>query len=303
MSSTPKVSVILPVYNPERKWLNEAIESVLSQSYGNLELVVVNDGSKENIDFYIDNEFLNRSELRTFYQDNKGFTGATNRAVEEAKGKYIAPIGDDDFWRENKLEKQVTKIQEKEGDLIFNKVEAIDKNGKLVKYKGIFPETDRSKNLLTEGVYPGYESLLIRAEIFKALKMSNEYYIASDLDLWMRTFPKYKILYIDEALTKKRLHDDNISRDHLETLREVETIYQNYIDNFKLSGKEKRAVFSNLYRRKGKGLYQDESKNWEARRLWLKSLSLYPDLKSFLLLILSFNSNIYEKANSIYSRD
>lgn len=290
------------MYNPEREWLNQAIESVMSQSYEDFELVVVNDGSEKNLEFYIDDELFERDNLRTFYQENKGFTGATNRAVEEAEGEYIAPIGDDDFWYEDKLEKQVKKIEMEDGDLVFNRIEAVDENGDLVKHKGKFPETERAKKLLTKGCYPGYESLIIRADIFKDLKLNMKYGIASDLDLWMRTFPHYKALYIDEALTKKRLHEENISKNHYGTLKEVESVYREHIDNFEFSKIQKKKIFCDLYRRKGKGLYQDEKKAWKARECFLKSLKLYPDPKSLLLFALSINPALYEKANKIYGK-
>ncbi|MFB6159273.1 MAG: glycosyltransferase [Candidatus Nanohalobium sp.] len=300
--TSPLVSVILPVYEPNTEWLNDTIESVLNQTYDRIELVIVNDGSSNRLKHYVDGDKLKRENVRTYYQENQGFTGAANNCIDKSEGKYIAPIGQDDLWKESKIEKQVDILEKENGDLIFSKVQIIDELGEEKHVRGSFPEKRIAKKLFTKGVYPEFESLVIKRNILSNLQLNKDYEIASDLKLWMETFSDFKVLYIDEKLTKKRIHQNNTSKNHLKTLREVESIYRDHLDNFEFSWVQRRNIFSNLYRRKGKGLYQDEGKAWKARKLWLKSLKFYPDPKALMLLLLSFNSAVYEKANDIYSK-
>lgn len=298
-----KISVILPVYEPNEKWLNQTVESVLEQSYRDLELIIVNDGSSKSIQDYISDKLLADDRVKIFHQENKGFAGATNRCIDEATGDLIAPIGDDDLWKKHKLEKQVKKLKEENADLVFNKIEIIDKEDRKIMSRGAFPENNYPENLFFEGVYPGYESLLIRSKIWKDLGFNENYKIAPDLDLWLKTFATYKIVYIDEELTKKRLHEDNISKNHLETLREVENLYRRNFDQFEFSSRDQRKIISKLYRRKAKGLFQDEARDELARKFLIESIINYPNFKSGFLYFVTFDRRLYEAVNNFYSKN
>jgi len=98
-----KVSIIIPFYN-RVDWLTEAVESVLRQSYGNIEIIVINDGSKEDL-----TEFcrMYRGKIKYICKENRGPGAARNLGIEEAIGDYIAFLDSDDQWFKDKLEKQV----------------------------------------------------------------------------------------------------------------------------------------------------------------------------------------------------
>lgn len=101
-----KISVIIPFYNGV-EWLCEAVQSVLRQTYKNFEIIVINDGSSENMD-----RFLNKFGDKTHYivTNNKGPGPARNLGIEMAKGEYIAFLDSDDLWLPNKLEVQVLNM-------------------------------------------------------------------------------------------------------------------------------------------------------------------------------------------------
>lgn len=103
------VSVIIPFYSG-REWLVEAIDSVINQTYHNIEVLLVNDGSKEDISDIIEHY---DHRLRYFRKENGGAATARNLGIREAKGDYIAFMDSDDFWLPEKTEKQVHFMEER----------------------------------------------------------------------------------------------------------------------------------------------------------------------------------------------
>ena len=104
----PLVSVIIPFYNGV-SWLEEAVESVFLQNYPNIEIIVVNDGSKEDV-----SQFLQKygDRIKYYYQENAGPGKARNNGLSHANGKYIALLDSDDLWTEGKLRYQINYMEE-----------------------------------------------------------------------------------------------------------------------------------------------------------------------------------------------
>lgn len=103
----PLVSVVIPFYS-HKKWLIEAIESVITQTYKNYEILVVNDGSPEDIS---DVEKKYSNIVNFIYQENGGPSKARNTGIEKSCGKYIAFLDSDDIWLEDKLKNQVFQME------------------------------------------------------------------------------------------------------------------------------------------------------------------------------------------------
>ena len=100
-----RVSVVIPFYN-RIDLLVRCIESVIAQTYSNFEIILVNDGSTENIDQII--TISNNSDnIKLLHQDNQGPSAARNHGISEAEGEYIAFLDSDDLWKKNKLELQL----------------------------------------------------------------------------------------------------------------------------------------------------------------------------------------------------
>jgi len=102
----PLVSVVIPFYS-EKEWLKEAVNSVLNQSYSNIEILVINDGSKEEI---TDLSVLNKANIKVIYKENGGPASARNMGIEEATGEYIAFLDSDDLWLPDKLSIQIQEM-------------------------------------------------------------------------------------------------------------------------------------------------------------------------------------------------
>lgn len=101
----PKVSIIIPTYN-SAKYIHDAIESVLNQTYQDFEIIVMDDGSIDNTKKVL-RSYIESKKIRYFYQKNKGPSAARNKGIREAKGEYIAFLGADDIWHKKKLEKSI----------------------------------------------------------------------------------------------------------------------------------------------------------------------------------------------------
>ena len=112
-SNSPLVSVIVPAYNAEA-FVEETLKSVLSQTYRNIEVLVVDDGSHDQTPDIIKSIALGDSRVSLLQQANAGVAAARNLAIQRSKGEYIAPIDADDIWYPEKLEKQVQCMLEAE---------------------------------------------------------------------------------------------------------------------------------------------------------------------------------------------
>jgi glycosyltransferase involved in cell wall biosynthesis len=106
------VSVIIPVYNSE-KYIESTIESIVKQTYDNIEIITMDDGSSDessNIIKKLVEVYRERKIIKYYYQDNAGVSAARNRGIEKANGKYIAFIDSDDLWSSTKIEDQIKMI-------------------------------------------------------------------------------------------------------------------------------------------------------------------------------------------------
>jgi len=106
-----KVSVIVPVYNNE-KYVSECIESIINQSYGELEVILVDDGSVDNSGLLCDEYAIRDTRINVIHQKNKGVASARNRGIQSASGKYILFVDSDDYIEPNLIEMAVSSIKD-----------------------------------------------------------------------------------------------------------------------------------------------------------------------------------------------
>ena len=221
----PLVSIITPVYNGER-YLSEAIDSALAQTYQNFELLIVNDGSTDNSAAII-KPFINDSRVIYIEQKNAGVAAARNTAIKQASGKYIGFLDQDDLWLNTKLEVQVATLEQDANiALVHSRQDFIDSQGNKIDYDwvtggaGFCFEDMFKKNRIA------VLTVLIRKTIFDEMGLFNEHLSGTDdYDMWLRVTLKYPIQYIDRALAFYRFHDSNISNNSFKmTVFELKTI-------------------------------------------------------------------------------
>ena len=209
----PLVSVILPTYN--RAWaLKTAIDSVLFQNYSNIELIVIDDGSRDNTE-----ELLKgyKNQIRVLTQENTGVSAARNRGIEKSRGEFIALLDSDDSWDKRKISCQMDFFMANPEALICQTQEVWIRNHKRVnpKIKHKKPSGmifDQSLNLCL--VSPS--AVMMKREIFELKGYFNEkFLVCEDYDLWLRISSTIPVFLIDKPYTiKNGGHKDQLSNLH-----------------------------------------------------------------------------------------
>ncbi|MDQ7032067.1 MAG: glycosyltransferase family A protein [Desulfonauticus sp.] len=205
------VSVIIPTYN-RAKFLGQAIESVLKQTYTCLELIVVDDGSTDRT-WQIVKHFSDK-RIKYFYQENKGVAWARNWGVKVSRGEFIAFLDSDDFWLPQKLEKQLRFLQETDF-LLVQCLEKWFRRGKFVnqKRKHLMPAGWFWEKAL-EMCLIGPSCVLLKRQVLDKVGVFDETFPAcEDYELWLRVLLDYPVGLVPEALVVKRGgHGDQLSR-------------------------------------------------------------------------------------------
>ncbi len=208
---TPLVSVIIPNYNYAR-YVGEAVESALGQTYSNLEVIVVDDGSTDNSLEVLERY---RDRVKIVEQQNSGVCVARNRGVAETKGEYIAFLDADDVWLPEKIEKQVKKF-ESDGDtgLVHVGVIDIDASGeKLATHLNGMEGAVASELMMFERavILGGGSGVMIPRRVFDEVGGFDESLSTSaDWDLYFRISSSFSVGFIGEPLLKYRLHGANM---------------------------------------------------------------------------------------------
>jgi len=245
--SSPTVSVVIPVYNGAR-YLAQAIQSVLDQTYKNFELIIVDDGStdhtREVVCSFIEKEQL---PIRYIFQNNGGEALARNTGIAAAKGDYLAFIDADDMWMPNKLEQEVSLLEESKGiGLVFTSYRACI--GEKVTDEVV--SVDRQKldgNLLSfeellKRSFIAPSAIVVRKEIMQQVgPFDSSFKMCTDYDMWLRISQITNIAYIDEPLMIYRIHPWQISTKDKKLNVEGEIrIYETWLKH--LRNKNQKAV-------------------------------------------------------------
>ncbi|MBA4148679.1 MAG: glycosyltransferase family 2 protein [Verrucomicrobia bacterium] len=128
----PLVSAIVPAYNAE-PFIRETLDSILSQTYLNLEVIVVDDGSRDATSRIVEEISSVDPRVKLFRQPNSGVAAARNFAISQSNGDYIAPIDADDIWYPAKIEKQVERLEQfSQAGCVYTLSVSIDEKGKLL---------------------------------------------------------------------------------------------------------------------------------------------------------------------------
>lgn len=202
------VSIIMPSYNTGR-FISETIESVLAQSYSNWELIIVDDCSKDNTDDVV-SQYLADERIRYIKNEtNSGAAVSRNRALREAKGKWIAFLDSDDLWEQDKLKNQIAFMVNNDYHFSYTNYVEIDEesspNGKRV---------TGPKRITKHGMYNycwmGCLTVMYDAETvgfiqIEDIKKNNDY------AMWLKICKKSNCYLLDETLARYRKRSGSIS--------------------------------------------------------------------------------------------
>ncbi|MCX6713439.1 MAG: glycosyltransferase [Candidatus Vogelbacteria bacterium] len=218
----PRVSVCLPTYNRGR-FIAQAIDSVLKQSFTDWELIIVDDGSTDNTEFVIA-PFLSDPRITYLKNEvNRHISFTRNRALDKARGEYIAVLDSDDYWTNlDKIAKQVKFLDEHRDYLVVGtRAEAVNPENKLLKQFSL-PLSDREirDNILGKNPIIHSTVLYRRAAVLAIGKYNLELNGIEDYDLWLRLGTVGKLANLADMAVAYRIHPNNIVQtDRLRLMR------------------------------------------------------------------------------------
>lgn len=212
----PKVSILMKCYNHE-KWVGEAIESVLQQTYTDFEFLIVENGCTDH-SYDVIMKYQD-PRIKVFRLEKNNPEEANKLLLREQKGEYIADIHSDDIWMKNKLEKQMNFFEKNpKYQIVFTWAFFTDQNLQVIEgQKNTFIRTGRSRlewirELLENGNCFAASSVIVKKEVrfdFAPLELS--YHQLGDLIIWLKYLQKLDIGMVEEILVKMRMHGNNIS--------------------------------------------------------------------------------------------
>ncbi|MTI63759.1 glycosyltransferase [Methylophaga sp.] len=211
----PLVSVCIPSYNYE-KYIGEAIDSVLRQTYPNWEIIVVDDASSDNSPALLEAYQRQYPDRFRFVASevNRGIGNTLNHCISLAKGDYIAYLGADDRMLAERLQVQVDFLEQHQTvGAVCSDVHAIDKDGQRVPVSLPFstPVFDIRLQLL-QGNFLNAPSALVRKQVFDDIGLiSPVLQYVQDFDHWLRLLERYELVRLDDKLTEYRVHGGNLS--------------------------------------------------------------------------------------------
>jgi glycosyltransferase involved in cell wall biosynthesis len=206
----PKVSVIIPTYN-RAEYLGDSVRSVLSQTYSDFEVLVIDDGSTDDTAKVI--ETIRDPRLRYISQDNRGRSNARNHALSLAGGKYVTFLDSDDLYLPNKIELQVAYLENHPGvGMVYTSAYCIDEQGEILPHQYIAsasgfiydsiafftPVTVILPTVMT------YKAIMVRVGNF-----DENLHRFEDTDMWRRISKSYRIDAMPEYTCKIRTHKEN----------------------------------------------------------------------------------------------
>ena len=246
MNDCPLVSAIIPTHNGA-KWIVETLNSVISQSYQNLEIVVIDDRSTDDT----------QDVLRTFGERIKtvrtelgSIGGARNAGIGQSTGAYLAFLDHDDLWAPDKIAKQVHQLREHpELTVVYTDADEFDENGTHAKsFFGKFPalkENVNSATTIVDEAVPLMSTVMLRRSFVDAHNI-RFHETASGVDeitlLLEICYYGGKLGFIPERLAQRRLHARNLSKDHLNRFSKRIEVYSDLLQRLPNADSEFRAI-------------------------------------------------------------
>lgn len=275
--SKPLVSVIMSAFNAER-FIDSSIQSVLNQTYSNIEFIICDDGSTDNTA----NIIKQYSNVRYIYQSNQGQGAGRNKASSYASGKYLAFIDADDRWTPEKLDVQI-KLFEKniETAAVYCDMEIIDVNGTSLGFNSknkmkrgyVFDE------LLAGNYMCGLSSLVVKKTVLDEVGGFSDHRYCQDFVFLLKIAKKYTLDFSEKSMVYYLVHDNNVSSKIDVSYPEQISFYKEIPTKHDLTEYQRKIVTAQLRR-----LYFTYALLHFRKKNFLKTGSILEEAKVFSLL-------------------
>ena len=247
-SQPPLVSIVIPVYNHE-KYVEKALHSVFHQTYSNLEVIIIDDGSKDKsasvVEEWLKKRNWNQTNIRQFRfitQENQGAHHTINHGLKIAKGEYLTILNSDDFYDVTRVEKCLNRLQLEERDLIFSAIVGIDDEEKPLPLGNVWRNCyEYALGHLSHKPTVGFQllesnlaistgNLFFTRKLYENVGEFKNLKLAHDYDFLMRALLLTEPVFLNEQLYFYRVHTGN-TFSQLHDLAEVELkqIYRDYL--------------------------------------------------------------------------
>lgn len=241
----PLVSIVIPVYNGSN-FLSQAIDAALSQTYKNLEIIVVNDGSSDN--GATERVALSYGDKITYYsKPNGGVSSALNYGIMKMKGDYFSWLSHDDLYESQKVEcevQELARLRDKENTIVCCADSLIDVNGKHIyhpslKLEGMYSGEELFNIFFTKHLVINGCTLLIHKSIFSRFGNFSSFKYIQDIECWIKFMLNgVSFYYIKTPLVKMRVHGGQVTVRYPELFYvEKRKFYNSIINEFILSQK------------------------------------------------------------------
>ena len=273
----PTVSIIMPVYNTE-KFLAGAVRSVLAQTYEDFELLVIDDESPGNPRKVLD-EF-DDPRIRYLRHPNGGPAFTRNQGVKKSHGRYVAFLDSDDEWKPEKLERQVSLLENRPNvGVVYSQRETIDADGQEL--CGFQPKLHEGfiLNELYVDNFICMSSVVVRRNIFEECGYIDETLrMSEDFDFWLRVSCKHQFAVLNDKLVRYRCHGEQVSRNIDWRIRVVWEIRRKFDDQHGHLVSRKARMRAKALFHSGHGFRAEMAGAgaWEIMPHYLSALMQYP---------------------------
>lgn len=242
----PLVSVVIPTYK-RPDMLGRAIDSVLNQTYDNIEIIVVDDNDEDSEYRKETEEFMEKyadvdNLVYLKHKVNKGGGPARNTGIKSARGEYIAFLDDDDEFLPQKIELQVDAFLNSNANnlgLVYCGIEIRDENYNIIKYQGVNAELNPLDHHLIENIAPG-PTIFTKKTILEEVNGFNDLISGQEYDLTLRILKRgYAVKYVDDYLVRVYRHTQERITNTKDVVKEKTRIYNQRKDAFDYVNEEK----------------------------------------------------------------
>lgn len=227
-----KVSVVMSVYNESDEWLSVSVESILNQTFRNLEFIIVIDSLEQRIIKLLE-KYKEKDKRVVLIQNefNRGLVYSLNRGIKESTGDFIARMDADDISIPDRIEKQMETIKQKKVDFVFSEINLIDEKGQEIKVRKSKPvDSIQMRKIMKYGNISNHPTWLFNKKIYKSLNGYRNIPNCEDQDFILRAIlTGFTIYKIGESLLNYRIRSNSISRmnslDQFLTSRSIRKLY------------------------------------------------------------------------------